>query len=151
MHVYIDIFAVFWIWNLASNSFIPQIFEAHPSCAAPFSVNMSGSSAPATEAPNDGFDFRLYRYTPSLPAAIISVVVFAVLTAVHVWRLKKARAYYFTAFTVGGVCTLPLSAETKPAIEGSLRLTRVRAKQSNSSAISVAYGVISIHLPSAAT
>lgn len=50
------------------------------------------------------FDFELYRYIPSLPAAIISVVVFAILTVSHTWRLLRARAFYFTAFTVGGLC-----------------------------------------------
>lgn len=53
----------------------------------------------------DLFDFKLYRYRPSLPAAIISVVVFAVLTIAHTWRLHRARAYYFIAFTIGGLCT----------------------------------------------
>jgi hypothetical protein len=51
-----------------------------------------------------GFDFRLYRYSPSLPAAIVSVVVFALLTAAHVWRISRTRAFYFTAFTIGGLC-----------------------------------------------
>lgn len=61
-------------------------------------------------ASNDGtdpgatFDFKLYRYTPSLPAAIASVAVFAVLTLLHTWRLLRARAFYFSAFTIGGVC-----------------------------------------------
>ncbi|RGP78256.1 hypothetical protein FLONG3_3571 [Fusarium longipes] len=49
------------------------------------------------------FDFKLYRYTPSLPAAIVSVVVFAILTAAHIWRLYRVKAYYFTAFTIGGL------------------------------------------------
>ncbi|KAH8177491.1 RTA1 like protein [Sarocladium implicatum] len=49
------------------------------------------------------FDFRLYRYTPSLPAAIVSAVVFAALTSFHTWRILRARSYYFTAFTVGGL------------------------------------------------
>lgn len=57
-----------------------------------------------TEAPAEFFDFKLYRYTPSLAAAIVSVIVFAVLTALHTWRMLKARAYYFMAFTIGGVC-----------------------------------------------
>ncbi|KAK1973774.1 RTA1 domain-containing protein [Colletotrichum cereale] len=56
-----------------------------------------------TEAPAELFDFKLYRYTPSLVAAIVSVIVFAALTALHTWRMLKARAYYFTAFTIGGV------------------------------------------------
>ncbi|KAM0231295.1 hypothetical protein ACHAPO_008679 [Fusarium lateritium] len=51
----------------------------------------------------DAFDFKLYRYNPSLPAAVVSVVVFAILTAAHTWRLFRVRAYYFTAFTIGGL------------------------------------------------
>lgn len=62
----------------------------------------------STEIPEgvdpDAFVFKLYHYTPSLPAAIVSVAVFAFLTAIHFWRLYKARAFYFTAFTIGGVC-----------------------------------------------
>ncbi|RSM02541.1 hypothetical protein CDV31_010905 [Fusarium ambrosium] len=53
--------------------------------------------------PGAAFDFKLYRYTPSLPAAIVSVVVFAVLTVLHTWRLLRARSFYFSAFTIGGV------------------------------------------------
>ncbi|KAH7007649.1 RTA1 domain-containing protein [Ilyonectria destructans] len=48
-------------------------------------------------------DFQLYRYLPSLPAAVISLVVFGILTALHTWRLRRARAFYFTAFTIGGL------------------------------------------------
>lgn len=48
------------------------------------------------------FDFKLYRYNPSLPAAITAVIVFTILTVLHVWRLYKARAKYFIAFTLGG-------------------------------------------------
>lgn len=58
---------------------------------------------PGTEVPPE-FDFKLYRYTPSLGAAIAGVCVFAVLTAVHSWRLVRARAFYFTPFLIGGVC-----------------------------------------------
>ncbi|KAF5561557.1 Rtm1p [Fusarium phyllophilum] len=48
------------------------------------------------------FDFKLYRYDPSLPAAVVSTVVFAVLSVLHTWRLIRVRAYYFTPFVVGG-------------------------------------------------
>ncbi|TDZ33095.1 Protein RTA1 [Colletotrichum spinosum] len=59
-------------------------------------------SAPAGNS-EAAFDFQLYRYTPSLAAAVVSVIVFAALTVLHTWRLWKAKAFYFTAFTVGGV------------------------------------------------
>lgn len=58
----------------------------------------------ADASSSDAFDFKLYRYDPLLPAAIVSVVVFAILTVLHTWRLFRVRAYYFTAFTIGGIC-----------------------------------------------
>ncbi|KAI1344238.1 RTA1 like protein-domain-containing protein [Xylariaceae sp. FL0016] len=61
----------------------------------------NGSAADAAAAAG-GFDFKLYRYTPSLPAAIIFVVIFAILSALHTWRLIRHRSLYFTAFTIGG-------------------------------------------------
>ncbi|KAH6974764.1 RTA1 like protein-domain-containing protein [Ilyonectria destructans] len=60
------------------------------------------ASSQGTEV-DSGFDFKLYRYTPSLAAAIASVAVFAVLTVLHTWRLLRARAFYFSAFTIGGL------------------------------------------------
>ncbi|KAK6858739.1 RTA1 like protein [Apiospora arundinis] len=63
---------------------------------------MADDAAAAGTEGEGGFTFKLYRYTPSLTAAIIFVVIFAVLSAVHTWRLLRYRAYYFTAFTIGG-------------------------------------------------
>ncbi|KAK9847345.1 hypothetical protein MYU51_019553 [Penicillium brevicompactum] len=48
-------------------------------------------------------EFKQYSYTPSLPAAAASVIVFATLTALHAWRMHNFRAVYFTAFTIGGL------------------------------------------------
>lgn len=56
------------------------------------------------DAAGAAFNFKLYRYDPSLPAAIVAVIVFAVLTTLHTWRLWRARAFYFTPFVIGGVC-----------------------------------------------
>jgi hypothetical protein len=54
---------------------------------------------------SDGdFVFKLYRYTPSLWAAIVAAVVFAILTGAHFWRMFRFRSFYFTAFTIGGLC-----------------------------------------------
>lgn len=63
----------------------------------------------AVDPETGAVEFKPYSYTPSLPAAAISVAVFATLTALHTWRVYKYRAFYFTAFTIGGLCTnLPL-------------------------------------------
>ncbi|GAB1317817.1 hypothetical protein MFIFM68171_08027 [Madurella fahalii] len=56
-----------------------------------------------TQAVPAEFDFQLYRYEPSLAAAVVGVVVFAILTLLHCWRVFRYKAFYFTAFTVGGV------------------------------------------------
>lgn len=64
----------------------------------------SPSASPSGAEASADFDFRLYRYTPSLAAAIAALVVFAVLTGIHAWRMTRARAFYFTAFTIGGCC-----------------------------------------------
>lgn len=57
-------------------------------------------------AGHDTFVFSLYQYTPSLPAAIIAVSLFGALTAYHAWLVLRHRSLYFTAFTLGGLCTL---------------------------------------------
>lgn len=53
---------------------------------------------------NPEIDFKLYRYTPNVAAAAIFVVLFAITTLYHVYQLYKARAWYFIAFVVGGIC-----------------------------------------------
>ncbi|KAK6850976.1 hypothetical protein PG987_000610 [Apiospora arundinis] len=62
----------------------------------------TGAEYDASAAASDAFDFKLYRYTPSLPAAVVFAAIFAVLAALHTWQLVRHRAYYFTTFTVGG-------------------------------------------------
>jgi len=63
----------------------------------------SNDSTTVAASDNAGYDFKLYRYDPSLPAAIVTTVVFAALTAVHFWRLRRAGAVYFTPFLIGGI------------------------------------------------
>jgi len=64
------------------------------------------TASPGAEAAGaESFDFALYRYKVSLPAAIAAVGVFFILSLLHVWRIYRYRSFYFTAFTVGGFCT----------------------------------------------
>ncbi|KAJ5934275.1 Protein RTM1 [Penicillium verhagenii] len=48
-----------------------------------------------------GIDFALYRYTPSLPAAVVFAVIFLLLSIFHLIRLFKNRTYLFIPFIVG--------------------------------------------------
>jgi len=63
----------------------------------------SDDTAPGDEMAEE-YTFHLYQYLPSLAAAAVAVVVFAVLTALHAWRMQKAKAYYFVPFLIGGIC-----------------------------------------------
>jgi hypothetical protein len=49
-------------------------------------------------------DFEFYHYQPSLPAAVIFIVLFATTTIYHVFKLIKARTWYFIPFVIGGIC-----------------------------------------------
>ena len=50
---------------------------------------------------NGGYEYALYRYTPSIPAAAIFTGVFLALSVLHCVWLARSRAYFFIPFTVG--------------------------------------------------
>ncbi|KAI3286475.1 hypothetical protein DTO002I6_8146 [Penicillium roqueforti] len=50
----------------------------------------------------EGVDFELYRYTPSLVAAIIFIVLFVLTTTFHLYQVVRTRSWYFIIFVVGG-------------------------------------------------
>lgn len=52
------------------------------------------------------FEFKLYRYTPSLAAAVIFLVLFVFATVYHLYQVTRARCWYFVIFVIGGVCKL---------------------------------------------
>ncbi|OMP88658.1 Protein RTM1 [Diplodia seriata] len=52
--------------------------------------------------------YKLYNYSPSLPAAIIFVIAFALTTSFHAFQLIKHKTWYMLAFLIGGFCTLAL-------------------------------------------
>ncbi|OJJ68059.1 hypothetical protein ASPBRDRAFT_160887 [Aspergillus brasiliensis CBS 101740] len=47
--------------------------------------------------------YELYRYTPSLAAAILFIALFIFITAYHAYQMAQARAWYFTCFVLGGI------------------------------------------------
>ncbi|KAJ5162636.1 RTA-like protein [Penicillium coprophilum] len=46
---------------------------------------------------------NIYGYNPSLPAAIIFIILFSVTTAYHGYQLTKSRCWYFIPFVIGGI------------------------------------------------
>lgn len=51
------------------------------------------------------FDWQMYRYTPSLIGPIISIIIFSILTALHLWQWLKTRRFIIVWITVGSLCT----------------------------------------------
>lgn len=46
----------------------------------------------------------LYDYKPSFVAAIVFVVLFGLLTVLNLAQMCLSRAWFMTAFIVGGIC-----------------------------------------------
>ncbi|RSL62890.1 hypothetical protein CEP54_005552 [Fusarium duplospermum] len=47
--------------------------------------------------------YPLWRYIPSLPTAIVFVVIFGILTIGHAWKMFRHRMWFCIPFVVGGV------------------------------------------------
>ncbi|KAL5323481.1 hypothetical protein ACEPPN_008018 [Leptodophora sp. 'Broadleaf-Isolate-01'] len=51
-----------------------------------------------------GYDWKAYRYDPSLVAAIIFIVCFVLTTFFHLYQLVRTRTWYFIPLCIGGFC-----------------------------------------------
>ena len=49
-------------------------------------------------------DFKLFRYDPSMAAAVIFIILFLVVTVLHFYQMMRTRAWIFVPFVIGGVC-----------------------------------------------
>ncbi|MCJ1436926.1 hypothetical protein MMC27_006309 [Xylographa pallens] len=47
-------------------------------------------------------EFSLYRYNPSLAAAVIFIILFITATSLHIFRLQRTRTWFFIPMVVGG-------------------------------------------------
>lgn len=50
------------------------------------------------------FDWKMYRYVPSLPAAILFLVLFSILTLAHVYTYLRYRKTSTIYVILGGIC-----------------------------------------------
>ncbi|KAI4736771.1 RTA1-domain-containing protein [Aureobasidium sp. EXF-12298] len=48
-------------------------------------------------------DFKLYRYDPSMAAAVIFILAFIVITALHFYQVVRTKTYFFAPFVIGGL------------------------------------------------
>lgn len=53
---------------------------------------------------NAGYEYKLYRYVPSIPAGTIMAVVFGLLAIACLYRIVRHGAYFFISFLVGLLC-----------------------------------------------
>lgn len=52
---------------------------------------------------SDVINFRYYYYEPSLPAAIIFIVLFGLATLLHAFQMFKTRTWFMVPFLIGGI------------------------------------------------
>jgi hypothetical protein len=72
-------------------------------------------------------DYYLWQYLPSVPAAVIFLILFFVITALLTWRMIKTKTWFCIPFIVGGVCkytsVLTISDITDVEMQRSLPVT----------------------------
>lgn len=52
---------------------------------------------------SDVLNFQYYYYEPSLPAAIIFIVLFGIATFLHAFQMFKTRTWFMVPFLIGGI------------------------------------------------
>lgn len=50
-------------------------------------------------------EFKLYRYDPSMAAAVLFIILFLLITAIHSYQMFRTRVWIFIPFVIGGYCT----------------------------------------------
>lgn len=50
------------------------------------------------------FDWKMYRYVPSLAGAIIGVVIFFILTLLLLWQWSRTRKHILVFIIMGTTC-----------------------------------------------
>lgn len=50
--------------------------------------------------------FKLYRYDPSMTAAVIFIILFSAISALHTYQLVRTKTWFFIPFLIGGYCKM---------------------------------------------
>ncbi|KAJ4211715.1 hypothetical protein NW759_012316 [Fusarium solani] len=66
--------------------------------------------------------FKLYRYDPSMAAAVIFIVLFIAITGLHVYQLIVTKTWFFTCFVIGGFSGGMMAAGTLDALHNGERI-----------------------------
>lgn len=77
--------------------------------------------------------FKLYRYDPSMVAALIFILLFIAITGLHLYQLVRTKAWFFTCFVIGGISKAQLSHD----VPGSGMLTKIQQCKSSATLVQV--------------
>lgn len=58
-------------------------------------------------ADDDGNKFKLYRYDPSMAAAVIFIILFLAVSVLHLYQMIRTRIWIMVPFVIGGFCMSP--------------------------------------------
>ncbi|KAH7075849.1 putative RTM1-like protein [Paraphoma chrysanthemicola] len=50
----------------------------------------------------ENIDFKLFRYNPSMAAAVIFIILFLLISTLHLYQMVRTRAWIFIPFVLGG-------------------------------------------------
>jgi hypothetical protein len=50
------------------------------------------------------FDWKMYRYVPTLVGAIIALIVFLIMAFLHLWQFLKLRKVIIIYVIIGALC-----------------------------------------------
>tara|TARA_R110002060_G_scaffold42932_3_gene54421 strand:+ start:95 stop:691 length:597 start_codon:yes stop_codon:yes gene_type:complete len=64
--------------------------------------------------------YLLYRYNPSIAAAAVACVLFAIVTGVHSFQMYKSRAWFLIPLVLGGLCKLIPATSIKGKLKVSI-------------------------------
>lgn len=54
----------------------------------------------------DALHFKYFYYNPSMGAAVLFLILFALITSFHFFRMIKSKTWFMVPFCIGGLCKL---------------------------------------------
>lgn len=94
--------------DLRNHSIIQTLFFNRniSSRELPISIVISQTNPHKMVTMNGTRGYPLYRYEPSIAAAVIFCILFLLATIIHSVQMVKTRTWFLTAFVLGGLCKL---------------------------------------------
>lgn len=98
--------SLFFIWcehyKLTSNSQTVYVLTSRARNRCPIDIKSMSSPIVSSRGAPEGFKY--YHYNPSGAAAGIMFAAFAAATGYHLWKMFRARTWFFIPFVIGGFC-----------------------------------------------